>query len=42
MYGLATERGIMVCAQIHDAVLIEAGAVEIDAVVNVSEVTQER
>ena len=30
---LATERGIMVCAPIHDALLIEAGAEEIDAVV---------
>jgi hypothetical protein len=31
---LATERGIMVCAPIHDALLIEAGAEEIDAAVN--------
>ena len=30
---LATEREIMVCAPIHDALLIEAGAEEIDAVV---------
>jgi len=31
---LATEGGIMVCAPIHDAVLIEAAVEEVDAVVN--------
>ncbi|HEY7425335.1 MAG TPA: DNA polymerase [Gemmataceae bacterium] len=30
---LATERGIMVCAPVHDALLVEADADEIDAVV---------
>jgi DNA polymerase I len=33
---LATERGIEVCAPVHDAVLIEAAAAEIDEAITVT------